>query len=46
MKVVTYVLIALFVLVGTALAVSPTNVMPAKVDQHNDTGMPDGREGG
>ncbi|MBN2565056.1 MAG: hypothetical protein JXB46_05045 [Candidatus Eisenbacteria bacterium] len=46
MKVVTFALIALFVLGGTALAVSPTNELPDKEIQITDPGKPDDREGG
>ena len=46
MKVATYVIIALFVLCSAALAISPTSALPEKMDEMNDPGKPDSREGG
>ena len=46
MKVATFVIIALFALSSVALAIDPIKAMPAKADEMNDPGKPDGREGG
>ena len=46
MKVATFVIIALFVLSSAALAVNPSSAMPEKINEMNDPGKPDSREGG
>jgi hypothetical protein len=46
MKVATFALIIVFAFAMCAVAVNPYHARPEKVDEVNDPGKPDGREGG